>query len=154
MKQSFFFRFTIIVLTVFCAISCISEDLEGNWDPIQVDREHPMLLFSVAGGCDTIRLLNYEGWDWIEVMEEVDGFDYVNDEYRTTMIYRHPDKNGDVSTRNVITGEWYSVQIPEENRKVLVVQCNENVSNFPRNLTISVVVGDVEGKVYVQQYYN
>ena len=152
MKQSRILTLAIVVLTVFCVISCISEDIEGNWDPIQVDREHSMLLFSAAGGCDTIRLQNYEGWDLIEVKEETNGF--ANDEYISKTVYRYPDKNGDVSTRNVITGEWYSVQIPEENRKVLIVQCNENVSNSPRNLTISVVVGDVEGKVYVQQYYN
>lgn len=152
MKQSRILTLAIVLLTGFCVISCVSEDIEGNWDPIQVDREHPILLFSAAGGCDTIRLQNYQGWDLLEVEEETK--DVADDEYISRTVYRYPDKNGDAKTRNVITSEWYSVQIPEENRKILIVKCNENISSFPRELTISVVVGDVEGKVYVQQWYN
>ena len=150
MKQSRLFSLAIIVLTVFCVTSCISEDLEGKWDPIQTDRKYSDIYFNIAGGCDTIRLQNHESWDLISVTERI--IDYESGEGR--MIYRDPDKNEDVRARNVIIGEWYSVRIPEENRKLLIVECSKNDTHFSRELVIYIVAGDAYEMVYTRQYEN
>ena len=143
MKHLGFRVFALTVLTVCSLTSCKEDIWEGGAKDMAMQMDKNDIAISVAGGTDTIRLLNYAGFSLKGVSE------CVND----TILYREPQWDG--STDSVfynMTGEWYSIRIPREDYKMLIVECSENTKLDDRFLIIC-VNGDlyVSSRIYVYQ---
>lgn len=134
------FRITLALLAACLLTACEVESLDGKWDPIEVNKS--MVVFKKAGGCDTIRVKNYSGW-WLSSVAVT-----VND----SIAYQSPDysSSGDVDFLSM-KGDWYSIQIPEDNKRLLVVKCDENPNNDYRELKVHVTVGDAFSSVLIKQ---
>ena len=133
MKTFRIYFYALAVASIIGLASCSSDsdndDIVGNWHPIQVDKEKVMM--DEAGGCDTIRLQNYDVWELSS-----DTYARVNG----VTVRRIGDKEGD--TRLSMDGEWFSLRIPEDNLKLLIINCAPNINHDKRELFISVTVGD------------
>lgn len=139
MKHLGYCGFALIMLVVCSLASCKKEPLYGAWAPMEMDKNN--ITISLAGGSDTIRLLNYPGWILSSVSAR------VND----TIVTRYPQWNGNDSVFYNMTGEWFSVRIPREAPKMLIVECQENTKLDRRELYVSVVFLDVCGAIHVYQ---
>lgn len=129
-----------LIMFVFCSLaSCKKENLDGAWPPMEMDKDN--ITISVAGGSDTICLLNYPGWHLSGVSVR------VND----TIVKRYPIWNGNDSVLYNMTGEWFSVRIPREAPQMLIVECQENTKLDRRELYVIVVHLDVCGAIHVYQ---
>ena len=107
------------------------EDIYGLWTPIQVDKEK--VVMGEAGGCDTIRLQNYDVW-WLSSRTSA----RVND----VTVRQIGDSEGKTDTPVSMVGEWFSLRIPKDNMKLLIINCDPNVSHDKREIEIGVTVGD------------
>lgn len=125
--------YVLAVASIIGQTSCSSDsdkgDIYGQWDPIQVDKEKAVM--DEAGGCDTIRLQNYDVW-----MLSSGTYARVNG----VTEHRIGDKEGD--TPLSMDGEWFSLRIPEDNLKLLIINCDPNINHDKRELFICVTVGD------------
>jgi len=111
---------------------------DGAWDPIEMDRS--TLYFPKTGGCDTIRLLNYSGW-WLTGADA-----RLND----TTIHYYPK---DESEYHAIKGKWFTITIPEEDRKLLIIKISEaSTDDYLRELNIGLECGDAFSSARVTQH--
>lgn len=132
-------NFVSFFALLLCAVvtSC-DEPLDGDWPPIEVDRQQ--LEFASVGGAQTVTMLNYNHW-WIGVGYEDDGdAEYINTVY--------PEQGNSSS----LDGGWYHVTVPAgkgSNSAVVVV--DENCTGEPRRAKIEMTVGDAFITISVNQ---
>ena len=139
MNQMKHWSIFLVLAAAFSFFSCDIDDPDGLWDPIKMDKS--TVLINDKGGQDTIRLKNYSLW-WLSDVKV-----RVND----TTEHRQPEYINDESAFNTIDGDWYNIQIPQDNKKLLVVKCDENINHDYRELIITVTVGDAFNSIRVIQ---
>ena len=139
MKKTKLWSIFLVWVTASSFFSCEINDPDGLWDPIKMDKK--TVLINDKGGQDTIRLKNYSLW-WLSD---------VNVRVNDTTVYRYPEYINDDSVFYTMNGDWYSIHIPQDNKQLLVVKCNENINHDYRELIIGVTVGDAFNSIRVVQ---
>lgn len=118
------------------------EDIDGEWDPIKMDRSE--LRFSAEGGTESVRTTNYSSW-WIQYGYESSSWDGTQWNF-VNMVYPPEGKF------NSLDGGWYSAETGADDvSNTLSVTVSANVSGGSRSAVIEMSVGDAFGKVKIVQ---
>lgn len=128
--------------------SCEDVDVDGKQIPIKLDKSE--LIFSSAGGEQTVTAVNYNSW-WIsggyEDTKYVNGVsEYVNYVYPTST------DGEDACTYDLLDGGWYYVVIPDKgNSNQVVITVSENNTSNPRSATITMRNRNAYTNICIQQ---
>ena len=133
-------KFLSLLTLLLCAVvtSCDEPMLDGDWPPIEVDKQQ--LEFTSEGGEQTVTMLNYNHW-WIGVgYEDNGGAEYLN------IVY--PEYGNSSS----LDGGWYHVMVSAgKGSNAAVVVVDENCTGEPRRAKIEMTVGDTFTTISVNQ---
>ena len=123
------------VIAAFSFFSCSNSDndeelIGGAWRPMEVDKSE--IVISLTESCDTIKCLNYY-W-WINDVEE-----NVNGVKQRHYVPYNPTDTDYCS----LEGEWYNLRVPQDNKNLLIIKCEENANYDKRELIIGMSAGNV-----------
>lgn len=121
-----------LLLTTQCRFEVIDEI--GKWNPIEVNRNE--ITIPANGGSTIVTMYNYREW-WIDDVQDYDG--------RYTTNRRIYDDRTQVNT------DWYSLEVPTQDRHTLIIRVDANLTGEPRKIVIDMTVGNSFEKIYVWQ---
>jgi hypothetical protein len=129
MKKNFVL---LAFIASFVFISCEKQIADGDWDPIEVNKE--TLNFPKEGGVDSVYTQNYASW-WICSGDQGETGNHIEP---TTI------KGEDGKTYQQIDGDWFKVTVlrqkPHSNTAVVWVMKNDTDST--RQAGFCMTVGD------------
>ena len=128
----FSYRVLLTSFAVLLAASCGSKPEEhsrdGDWEPIQVDKEE--VVFTKEGGTQIVTELNYPVW-WIASASIKEGDNWV--------VYPN-----DSPRLNCFEGDWFHVSVPDNaGRNTLIISVDNNIMEESRQCILDMVSGDV-----------
>lgn len=131
---------TILAALCACNEKEIIEYPDGLWDPIETNRN--VMSLPSEGGMDTFQLQNYSKW-WLSSVD-------ARENDTTIHYYRSLWQENDTASSSA-QGKWFSLWVPNQNQRLLIVKCTPNTDNDFRTLSIVVTVGDAFKTLQVSQ---
>lgn len=133
-----------VILFVMSILAMSSCERDGEWDAIELNRDH--VSFSSEGGQSIVTILNYGGW-WIS-----GGYSIVVDDQPNPSDYINATSSeGANGLSDTLDGGWYRALIPEKGRSntvVIIVYPNEGA---PRRTFIQMSVGNAFARIDITQ---
>lgn len=129
MKKNFVL---LAFIASFVSISCEKQIPDGDWDPIEVNKE--TLNFPKEGGVDSVYTQNYASW-WICSGDQGETGNHIEP---TTI------KGEDGKTYQQIDGEWFKVTVLRQktHSNTAVVWVMKNDTDSTRQAGFCMTVGD------------
>ena len=127
--------------TLFFSSSCEEVNMDGAWDPIELDKSH--VNFPKEGGQNTVSALNYSRW-WISGGYESSYQNYI-----------HATSSGgdETCTYDVLDGGWYHVSVPDKGKSNTIIITVDPLGGDgnPREAIIQMQAGDAFTKISIAQ---
>jgi hypothetical protein len=136
-----------LISVVASLTSCEQIILDGDWDPIELDKKH--VNFPSEGGQNTVSALNYSRW-WIcggygskrQVNGRWENDDYV---YPTSSVEEYV-------TYDTLDGDWFHVLVPDQGKSnTVIITVEPNEGSEPRTAIIDMTVGDSFTSISISQ---
>lgn len=143
MKRILFALISVVAILT----SCEQIILDGDWDPIELDKKH--VNFPSEGGQNTVSALNYSRW-WIcggyGSKTQVNGrWEYDDYVYPTSSVEEYV-------TYDTLDGGWFHVLVPDQGKSnTVIITVEPNEGSEPRTAIIDMTVGDSFTSISISQ---
>lgn len=135
-----FFQIILIAVAMMTIWSCEETQLDGAWDPIELDKIH--VDFPKEGGQNTVSALNYTRW-WINGGYETSPQQYV---------HATSSEGEEAYTYDVLDGGWYHILVPDKGKSnTVIITVDPQDDTQPRHATIEMQAGDAFTKFTISQ---